>query len=138
MLILYTIISLIIYAGVVFIIGNINFKENVKKNTLLTLAGIYNGFIGYIDTYVFLLLYGYFTNRPNGGGYEVPETELDFNVMLGIITLIIYLILLIPINIYMKKKAKVNTKIYVIINIVATILGIVIFWIFLDKNQKLF
>ena len=138
MLIQYTIIGLIIYIGLVLIIGNINFKENVKKYFFLVLSIIYNCFIGYIDTYVFFLLYGFFTNRPNGSGYEVPKSEAGFNVMLGIITLIIYLILLIPINIYMKKKSKVNTKIYVIINIVATILGFVIFWIFLDKNQRLF
>ena len=105
---------------------------------LLVLSVIYNGFIGYIDTYVILLLYGYFANMPKGSGYEVPESEAGFNAILGLVTLTIYLLLLIPINIYMKKKGKINKKTYIIANIIATILGIIIFWVFLDKNKRLF
>ena len=101
MLIQYTFIGLIIYIGMVLVIGNINFKEKVKKYSLLVLSIIYNCFIGYIDTYVFLLLYGFFTNRPNGSGYEVPGSEVGFNIVLGIVTVAVYLLLLIPINIYM-------------------------------------
>lgn len=138
MLIQYTIIGLIIYIGMVLVIGNINFKEKVKKYSLLVLSIIYNCFIGYIDTYVFLLLYGFFTNRPNGSGYEVPKSEAGFNAILGIVTVAIYLLLLIPINIYMKKKGKINKKIYVAANIIATTIGIIIFWLFLDKTQRLF
>ena len=138
MLIQYTFIGLIIYIGMVFLIGNIYFKEKVKKYSLLVLSIIYNCFIGYIDTYVFLLLYGFFTNRPNGSGYEVPESEVGFNIVLGIVTVAVYLLLLIPINIYMKKKGKINKKIYVAANIIATIIGIIIFWLFLDKTQRLF
>jgi len=116
----------------------INFKEKVKKYFLLTLATIYNFFIGYIDTYVILLLYGYFANMPKGSGYEVPESEAGFNATLGGLVLIIYLLLLIPINIYIMKKGKINNKIYVIVNIIATILGIIIFWLFLNKTKRLF
>lgn len=105
---------------------------------LLVLSVIYNGFIGYIDTYVILLLYGYFANMPKGSGYEVPESEAGFNAILGLVTLTIYLLLLIPINIYMKKKGRISKKTYIIANIIATILGIIIFWVFLDKNKILF
>ena len=52
MLILYTIMGLIIYIFIVFIIGKTNLKEKVKKYFLLLLSAIYNFFIGYIDTYV--------------------------------------------------------------------------------------
>lgn len=138
MLILYTIIGLIIYLCIVIIIGKIKFKEKVKQYSLVILSFIYNCFIGYIDTYVFLLLYGFFINRPNGSGYAVPESEERFNAILGLVTLTIYLLLLIPINIYMKKKGKINKKTYIIANIIATILGIIIFWVFLDKTKRLF
>lgn len=57
---------------------------------LLVLSVIYNGFIGYIDTYVILLLYGYFANMPKGSGYEVPESEAGFNTILGLVTLTIF------------------------------------------------
>ena len=138
MLILYTLIGIVIYICFVLIFAKLNFKENLKKYMLLVLSVIYNVFIGYIDTYVILLLYGYFANMPKGSGYEVLESEAGFNAILGLVTLTIYLLLLIPINIYMKKKGKINKKTYIIANIIATILGIIIFWVFLDKNKRLF
>lgn len=138
MIISYTIIALGIYNLTVFIIGLIKFNESNKRKVLMVLSSIYNALIGYIDTFVFISLYGYFTNRPKGSGYEVPESEAGFNAMLGLITLIIYLGLLIPINIYMKKKSKVNLKVYAIVNSIATALGITIFGLFLDKKYNLF
>ena len=134
MLILYTLIGIVIYICFALIFAKLNLKKNLKKYMLLVLSVIYNGFIGYIDTYVILLLYEYFANMPNGSGYEVPESEAGFNAILGIVTLIIYLLLLIPINIYMKKKGKINKKTYITANIIATLLGFIIFWVFLDKN----
>lgn len=138
MLILYTLIGIVIYICFALIFAKLNLKKNLKKYMLLVLSVIYNGFIGYIDTYVILLLYGYFANMPKGSGYEVPESEAGFNAILGLVTLTIYLLLLIPINIYMKKKGRISKKTYIIANIIATILGIIIFWVFLDKNKILF
>lgn len=137
MLISYTLIGIIIYICFVLIVAKLNFKEN-KKYILLVLSVIYNSFIGYIDTYVILLLYGYFANMPKGSGYEVSESEAGLNAILGLVTFIIYLLLLIPINIYMKKKGKISKKTYVTANIIATILGIIIFWVFWDKTKILF
>lgn len=136
--ILYTILGIVISICLIYIIGIINFKDNVKKKIITIFSVIYNVFFGYIDTYFFLLVYGYFANMPKGSGYAVPESEAGFNAMLGIVTILIYLILLLPINFYMKKKSKFNYKIYSIINIIATLIGFIIFWIFLDKSQKLF
>ena len=59
-------------------------------------------------------------------------------MIIGIVILIIYLLLLIPINIYAKKKGKINTKIYMITNVVVTLIGIIVFLILSNKNQKLF
>ncbi len=53
-------------------------------------------------------------------------------------TLAIYMILLFPINLYMKKKGKINCKVYGTINMIATLLGLIAFWIFLDKGKSLF
>lgn len=105
---------------------------------MLVLSFIYNGFIGYIDTFIIIVLYGYFSNMPNESGYYVTESEVEFNAILGLVTLVIYLLLLIPINIYMKKKCKINKKTYITANIIATLLGLIIFWVFLDKNKRLF
>lgn len=138
MLVLYTLEGLVIYICIVLILGMIKFKEKVKKYILLVLSFIYNGFIGYIDTFIIIVLYGYFSNMPNESGYYVTESEVEFNAILGLVTLVIYLLLLIPINIYMKKKCKINKKTYITANIIATLLGLIIFWVFLDKNKRLF
>ncbi len=90
MLILYTLIGIVIYICFALIFAKLNFKKNLKKYMLLVLSVIYNGFIGYIDTYVILLLYGYFANMPKGSGYEVPESEAGFNAILGLVTLTIF------------------------------------------------
>ena len=138
MIMLYTLLGIIIFICVTYIIWFINFNDNVKKKILITISIIYNGFFGYIDTFFAIILYGYFANMPKGSSYAVPDTEAGFNAMLGIITLIVYLILLLPINFYMKKKSKINFKVYAIINVIATIFGLIIFWIFLDKSKVLF
>lgn len=138
MIISYILFGILAYICFVFIIGIINFNDNIKKKLFTIFSIIYNIFLGYIDTYFALILYGYFANMPKGRGYEVPKSEADLNAMIGIITLAIYLILLLPINLYMKKKGKISFKVYGKINIVATLLGIIIFWIFLDKSKKIF
>ena len=106
MTILYVCGILLLFILTILFIGIMSFKEQVKKYIMMIASVIYNGFMGYIDTIVLLIIYGFFTNRPNGSGYYVPKTEFAFNVFIGIIILIIYLVLLIPINIYMKKKRK--------------------------------
>lgn len=138
MLMLQVLLGVIIYIAICFLIGHIKFSENAKKYTLGALSIIYNAFWGYADTITALLLYGYFANLPKGSGYEVPESEAGFNAMLGIITFLMYVLLLIPINIYIQKKSKINRKVYVIINILATIVGFSVYWIFLDKSKRLF
>ena len=138
MTILYVCGILLLFILTILFIGIMSFKEQVKKYIMMIASVIYNGFMGYIDTIVLLIIYGFFTNRPNGSGYDVPKTEFAFNVFIGIIILIIYLVLLIPINIYMKKKGKIDSKAYTIVSLIATVFGAIIFWIFLDKGQILF
>jgi len=48
MIITYTLIGLIIYSCIVFIIGLIKLKDSIKKYILLALSSIYNFFI-YLD-----------------------------------------------------------------------------------------
>ena len=128
MVLLKILAGLIIYILVCVIIGLIKFKEKQKKYIMSTLSVIFNGFMGFMDTIFFLLFYMFFSNMPNGSGYEVPESEAGFNAMIGIFLLVVYLLLLLPINIYMKRKGKISTKIYLLMNIIATIIGLGIYW----------
>lgn len=138
MLILYSLLGILLYILLVFIIGKVTLSDKIKRNIFEFFSTIYNAFLGYFDTYFVLLLYGYFTNRPKGSGYEVPNSEAGFNIMLGILAILIYLALLIPFNIYMKKKGGISLKKYIFINGIATTIGIIVFWVFLDKSQILF
>lgn len=122
----------------VLVIGFIKFDKKLKKKVMLVLSTIYNIAMGYIDTIFLLVTYAFLSNQPKGSSYEVPESDASFNIVLGIILLTLYIFLLIPLNIFMKKKSNTSMKYYVIINGIATILGVIIYWIFLDKTKIIF
>lgn len=138
MLLLKILLGIIIYIGICLVVGHIKFAEKVKRHILGFLSVIYNAFLGYGNTILVLILYGYFSNQPKGSAYYIPENEAGMNAMFGVITLIIYLLILIPINIFFKKKSKITTKIYTIMSTIATVIGTLVYWIFLDKSKKLF
>ena len=122
----------------VLVIGFIKFDKKIKKKIMLVLSTIYNIAMGYVDTVFLLVTYAFLSNQPKGSSYEVPESDAGFNMILGIILLTLYIFLLIPLNIFMKKKSNTSMKYYVIINGIATILGVIINWIFLDKTKIIF
>lgn len=138
MTVLYTLIALITFIIIILILEKIDFNEKPKKYILQIVSGIYNMFLGYIDTYVILIIYAFLANMPKGSSYEVPSSEEGFNFFLGLIILGIYLIILIPINIYAKRKGKIKSNVYITVNIIATIIGIMLFWIFTGKSKRLF
>ena len=114
---------------VVLIIGFVKFDKKIKTKIMLALSTIYNIAIGYIDTIFWWFIYAFLSNQPKGSSYDVPESDAGFNMMLGIILLILYICVLIPINIFMKKKSNTSMKRYVIINGIATAFGGVMYWI---------
>ena len=114
---------------VVLIIGFVKFDKKIKTKIMLALSTIYNIAIGYIDTIFLWHIYAFLSNQPKGSSYDVPESDAGFNMMLGIILLILYICVLIPINIFMKKKSNTSMKRYVIINGIATAFGVVMYWI---------
>lgn len=129
MVLLKILAGLMIYILICVIIGFIKFKEKPKKYIISVLSILFNGFMGFMDTIFFILFYMFFSNHPKGSGYYVPESEEGFNAMIGLFLFVVYLLLLFPINIYMKRKGKVSTKIYLLMNILATIIGLGIYWI---------
>lgn len=126
------------FLTVVLVIGFIKFDKKIKKKIMLVLSTIYNIAMGYVDTVFLLVTYAFLSNQPKGSSYEVLESDAGFNMILGIILLTLYIFLLIPLNIFMKKKSNTSMKYYVIINGIATILGVIIYWIFLDKTKIIF
>lgn len=97
---------LIIPILVVIVAGMVKYNEKIKKRVMCILAFLYNFAIGVFDFFFLVAISS--SKIGEGLGY-----------------LIIYLIFLIPINIFMKKKGKINLGIYLTIIITATILGII-------------
>lgn len=134
MVLLKILAGLIIYILICVIIGLIKFKEKPKKYIMSTLSMIFNGFMGFMDTIFFILFYMFFSNQPKGSAYYVPESEESLNAMIGMFLLIVYLLILLPINIYMKRKGKISTKVYIIMSVLATLVGVGIYWIWIGTQ----
>lgn len=115
-------------------IGFINFNEKIKAKIIVILSIVYNITVGYADVLFFSIIYLFLSNQPKGSSYEVPESDSGFNAMIGIIVLIIYICLLVPLNIFMKKKSNINMKKYIIINGMATSIGIATYCIIWKEN----
>lgn len=122
------------FLTVVLVIGFIKFDKKIKKKIMLVLSTIYNIAMGYVDTVFLLVTYAFLSNQPKGSSYEVPESDAGFNMILGIILLTLYIFLLIPLNIFMKKKSNINMKKYIIINGIATSIGIATYCIIWKEN----
>ena len=105
---LIVILPTIIPFLVIMIAGNLKYNEKIKKFVMLLLSIIYNGIIGIMSPLLFFLL--------------MFLTEA--NPVIWILSLIIvFAIILLPLNIFMKIKGKINIFIYVIINIIIFIIG---------------
>lgn len=115
-------------------IGFINFNEKIKAKIMVILSIVYNITVGYADVLFFSIIYLFLSNQPKGSSYEVPESDSGFNAMIGIIVLIIYICLLVPLNIFMKKKSNINMKKYIIKNGMATSIGIATYCIIWKEN----
>lgn len=105
---LVVIVPTIIPFLIIMIAGNLNYSEKIKKVVMIILSLIYNGIIGIISPWLYFYLL-FLT---------------DANFMIWILCLIIFFaIILLPLNIFMKRKGKINIFIYVIFNIVIFIIG---------------
>lgn len=99
-------ITLIIPIIVIIVAGMVKYNEKIKKRIMCILAFLYNFVIGVFDWLVAFAI-----------------SSCKFGEGLGY--LIIYLMFLIPINIFMKKKGKIRLGIYLTIIITAMVLGII-------------
>lgn len=123
------VIYVLIYIFVMLIIGQINFNQQIKTKFLLISSTLYNAFMGYSDIIIFRLISLYFSNTPKGllGPRSLAEIDFIFNMLIGVSASLMYLACLFPINIYICDKSKMKTKVYIEINIIATIAGLLIY-----------
>ena len=99
-------ITLIIPILVIIIAGMVKYNEKIKQRIMCIFAFLYNFAIGVFDSLIAFAI-----------------SSMRFSE--GLRHFIIYMIFLIPINIFMKKKGKISLGIYLTIMITATVLGII-------------
>ena len=88
---------------IIMIAGNLKYNKKIKKVIMIILSIIYNGIIGVISP---LLCFGI-----------LCITEVNYIWIFC--SIIVFIILLVPLNIFMKRKGNINKYIYIIANVVA-------------------
>ncbi len=103
MILLLIIVPTILPFFIIMIAGNLKYNKKIKKVIMIILSIIYNGIIGVISP---LLCFGI-----------LCITEV--NSIWIFCSIIVFIILLVPLNIFMKRKGNRNKYIYIIANVVA-------------------
>ena len=98
----------IISIPLIIIIGESNIDEKTKTIALLILAFIYNNLLGFASWFLIILI------------------SASISIFSMIIIGFIFLIYLISINVYIKRKLDINITIYIILNITAFLTGILL------------
>lgn len=103
MILLLIIVPTILPFFIIMIAGNLKYNKKIKKVIMIILSIIYNGIIGVISP---LLYFGI-----------LCITEVNYIWIFC--SIIVFIILLVPLNIFMKRKGNINKYIYIIANVVA-------------------
>ena len=98
-------IPLIIPISIILTIGNLLHKEKLKKIILFALSLIYNSIVGFLSPLLFFCL------------ILLLSELLTINCAF-LASFLILAIILIPINIYMIIKSKINPILYILFNII--------------------
>ena len=104
-------IPILIPMLVILIIGEKEFNIKIKKPVMFILSVIYNCLIGFFGFPIaFFIAFNPYENLNNAIIYY------------GVLC-IMFLILLLPINIFIEKKAKINIILYILVNAIFMVLG---------------
>lgn len=109
-----TLLFIIIMISII-IIGELHLNKKIKETVLLLLSFLYNILLGLavcFSTFIISFL----------------TIFLNTFSLSAIIAGILFLIHLIPINIYVKRKININTIVYIIINTIAFSIGLFLLW----------
>lgn len=90
--------------------NNIAYEDNKKfKNTLFLISAIvYNFTIGFFSFLIFL---------------GIAWSMINYKNYIEIALILLFIVLLVPLNIFLKKKSRINIILYIFICILSYILG---------------
>mgnify|MGYP001863093060 CR=1 FL=1 len=83
-------------------------NENLRKKLFFISANVYNFTIGFFSFLIFL---------------GISWSMMNYKNYIEIAIILIFIVLLVPLNIYLKKKSKMNIILYLILNALSYILG---------------
>lgn len=105
-------IPLLILTFIVLLVGRLLNNKKSKKVILFIFSLLYNAIVGFISFLLFVCLTFLF------------NSVFDMKITL-IITVCIFAITLIPINIYIIRKGKINFILYILSNIIIFVLSLI-------------
>lgn len=105
-------IPLLILVFIVLFSGKLSHNEKFKKIMLFVFSLIYNAIVGFISFLLLVCLTFLFGSI--------------FNMKITLaIAICVFAIILIPINIYMMRKGKINPVVYIVLNIMIFVLSLI-------------
>lgn len=98
-------IPILIPILIILCAGKLSYNEKIKKVVLFIFSIIYNGIVGFISSMLFVCL-----------TFLIVDI---FNMKITLIIIFfIFAIILIPVNIYIMRKGKINPIIYIALNVI--------------------
>lgn len=105
-------IPLLIPIFIILFAGKLSHNEKIKKIILFIFSLIYNGIVGFIGFLLFFCLIFLFGDI--------------FNMKITLVIIFfVFVIILIPANIYIMKKGKINPILYIVLNIIILVLSLI-------------
>ena len=98
-------IPILIPILIILCAGKLSYNEKIKKVVLFIFSIIYNGIVGFLRSMLFVCL-----------TFLIGDI---FNMKITLIIIFfIFAIILIPVNIYIMRKGKINPIIYIALNVI--------------------
>lgn len=98
-------IPILIPVLIILCAGKLSYNEKIKKVVLFIFSIIYNGIVGFISSMLFVCL-----------TFLIGDI---FNMKITLIIIFfIFAVILIPLNIYIMRKGKINPIIYIALNVI--------------------
>lgn len=98
-------IPILIPILIILCAGKLSYNEKIKKVVLFIFSIIYNGIVGFISSMLFVCL------------TFLIEDIFNMKITL-IIIFFIFAVILIPLNVYIMRKGKINPIIYIALNVI--------------------
>ena len=111
-LLIIFVIPILIPLFIIIFAGKLSYNEKIKKIILFIFSLIYNGIVGFFSFLLLVCLTFLFD--------DISNMKITFAIILCV-----FAVILIPVNIYMMRKGKINPVLYIVSNIIIFVLSFI-------------